>query len=77
MKRLFSTIAIVMFALMLNAQPQGAPQGQAQNGPRGGQGAAPQGAGAPGVPPSGNGGRGGSQRPASLSLTEIEFYELP
>ncbi len=62
-------------------RPQGAPQGQAQggqnrpqgqsqNGPRGGQGTQ---AGAP----QGAGNRGGNQRPASLSLTEIEFYELP
>ena len=37
MKKLFSTIAIVMCALMLNAQPQGAPQGQGQRqGQRGG-----------------------------------------
>ena len=39
MKKLFSTIAIVMCALMLNAQPQGAPQGQGQGqrqGQRGG-----------------------------------------
>ena len=61
-------------------RPQGAPQGQAQGGqnrPQGAPQGQAQGGNRPQGAPQGVGNRGGNQRPSSLSLTEIEFYELP